>query len=626
MKTIRMISAVLFVIILNACIVACSDDDEKEITTVVVDENGKTSGDVKFVQIDDKNFYINDIKYTIKQGHLAVTGYDIGFSGHANILSELEYRGTTLKVLEISSDAFYNCTALTSISIPESVIEIGDHAFAQTSLKEITIPKNVKELYDGVIPESLNTITIGSTETIISEYALGRPKTLNIIFLSGEKLSGCILYGNVNSVVFPNSLKEIDWLNIYGVKSFEIPKTVTKINELVFLSSSLEYFSIPESVKEIGELHFVECPLLTGVSIPESVKKIGSLGFRSCTSLTSFTIPNSVASIGEWAFNGCTSLDSVVIPNSVTSIDDNAFEGCISLNSVTIPNSVTSIGGNVFTGCTSLASVVSLRETPCNIDKYSFYGINNNVILYVPVGCRKNYINNDNWKKYFKRIVEGTPDNIYYESIDLGLPSGTLWAACNIGASGPEDYGDYFAWGEIEGYNDGKKEFSWSTYKWCNGSENTLTKYNTNRDYGTVDKKTELDPEDDAAYVNWGPEWRMPSLEQLQELINSNYTTTSWTKLNGVYGCKITSKKNGNFIFLPTAGLVGESILDGITYLDGIGEWGFYWSRSLLIDSRYSRDCRAHCLWLDSYNSPNFYMDVGNRNCGQSVRPVRSPE
>lgn len=351
MKIIRIISAALFIIILSVGFVACRDDDEKEITTVRVDENGKTSSNVKFVQIDDKNFYINDIKYTIEQGHLAVTGYDIGFSGHANILSELEYRGATLKVLEIGSDAFYNCTALTSISIPESVIEIGDHAFAQTSLKEITIPKSVKELYDGVIPESLNTITIGSTETIISEYALGRPKTLNIKFLSGEKLSGCILYGNVNSVFFPNSLKDIDWLNIYGVKSFEIPKTVTKINELAFLSSPLETFSIPESVKEIGELHFVECPLLTGVSIPESVKKIGSLGFRNCTSLTSFTIPNSVTSIGEWAFFGCTSLDSVVIPNSVTSIDDNAFEGCISLNSVTIPNSVTSIGGNVFSGC-----------------------------------------------------------------------------------------------------------------------------------------------------------------------------------------------------------------------------------------------------------------------------------
>ena len=609
MKTIRMISAVLFVIILNACIVACSDDDEKEITTVVVDENGKTSGDVKFVQIDDKNFYINDIKYTIKQGHLAVTGYDIGFSGHANILSELEYRGTTLKVLEISSDAFYNCTALTSISIPESVIEIGDHAFAQTSLKEITIPKNVKELYDGVIPESLNTITIGSTETIISEYALGRPKTLNIIFLSGEKLSGCILYGNVNSVVFPNSLKEIDWLNIYGVKSFEIPKTVTKINELIFLSSSLEYFSIPESVKEIGELHFVECPLLTGVSIPESVKKIGSLGFRSCTSLTSFTIPNSVASIGELAFNGCTSLDSVVIPNSVTSIDDNAFEGCISLNSVTIPNSVTSIGGNVFSGCTSLASVVSLRETPCNIDKYSFYGINNNVILYVPVGCRKNYINNDNWKQYFKRIVEGTPDNIYYESIDLGLPSGTLWATCNIGATSPEDYGDYFAWGETEGYNSGKADFSWSTYKWYNGSYDSLTKYNTSSNWGSVDNKTELDLEDDAAYVNWGSEWRMPSLEQIQELINNSYTTKTWTTLNGVYGCKITSNSNGNYIFLPAAGYRSDSS-PGLA-----GSSGGYWARTL--DTSNPGSARGL-----AFNSEDIGTGRGGRCYGRSVRPV----
>ena len=129
--------------------------------------------------------------------------------------------------------------------------------------------------------------------------------------------------------------------------------------------------------------------------------------------------------------------------------------------------------------------------------------------------------------------------------VDLGLPSGTLWATCNIGANSPEEYGDYFAWGETEGYNSGKTSFNWLTYKWCKGSETTMTKYCGNSSYGYngfTDELTELDLEDDAAYVNWGPAWRMPSIEQCEELINSSYTTTDWTIQNGVYGRKITSK------------------------------------------------------------------------------------
>lgn len=416
MNNIRFIGVVLTIIIVSNVFVACSNDNdnvEDEITTVKIDENGKASGNVKFVQIDEHNFYINDIKYTITQGHLAVTGYDIGFSGHAEILSEIEYRGAKLNVLEIDADAFYNCSALTSISIPECVIEIGDHAFGKTSLKEITIPKNVKKLWDGVIPETLTSITIGSTETIISEYALSAPEILDIKFLSGEKLSGCLLYGNVNKIIFPNSLKEIGWLHLKYIKNFELPKTVIKINSLYFEDSPITSFPIPENVKEIGELCFGSCSSLTEVSIPESVQKIDKLRFYNCASLKSFVIPNCVSSICDNAFESCNSLNSITIPTSVTSIGNYAFEWCSGLTSITIPSSVTTIGDHAFYGCASLIFVISLRETPCNIGEYTFCEINDNATLYVPVGSRNNYVNNNNWKKYFKRIVEGTPDNIY---------------------------------------------------------------------------------------------------------------------------------------------------------------------------------------------------------------------
>lgn len=202
------------------------------------------------------------------------------------------------------------------------------------------------------------------------------------------------------------------------------------------------------------------------------------------------------------------------------------------------------------------------------------------------------------------------PDTVEY--VDLGLPSGTLWATCNVGANSPEEYGDYFAWGETEP----KSEYSWSTYKYCNGSTITphMTKYcNKSSDgyNGFTDTLTELLPEDDAATANWGSGWQMPSTAQQQELINSEYTTTTWTTLNGVNGRMIVSKSNGNHIFLPAAGFYEYTSL--YTY---IGTYGFYWSRSL--NTRNS----LHGRYLAVYSS---YIDTANyyRNVGQSVRPVR---
>ena len=207
--------------------------------------------------------------------------------------------------------------------------------------------------------------------------------------------------------------------------------------------------------------------------------------------------------------------------------------------------------------------------------------------------------------------VSGAPDA--HEFVDLGLPSGTLWATMNVGATSPEDYGDYFAWGETEGYKSGKSNFDWSTYKWCKGSETTMTKYCYNSSYGYngfTDNKTELDPEDDAAYVNWGSGWHMPSKAQFSELMNSSYTTTEWTTQNGVNGRKITSKTNGNSIFLPAAGCR----IDTSLYAAGSG--GHYWSRTL------SSDYPNSALGLD-FNSSVVRMYDGYRYYGRSIRPVR---
>ena len=122
----------------------------------------------------------------------------------------------------------------------------------------------------------------------------------------------------------------------------------------------------------------------------------------------------------------------------------------------------------------------------------------------------------DDEKEDNKKNVDDVEVNIIdgHEYVDLDLPSGTLWATCNVGAEKPEEYGDYFAWGETKT----KENYDWSTYKWCNGSEYELTKYCVSGRYGTVDNKTELLPEDDAATANWGSNWCMPTVEQIEEL------------------------------------------------------------------------------------------------------------
>lgn len=188
--------------------------------------------------------------------------------------------------------------------------------------------------------------------------------------------------------------------------------------------------------------------------------------------------------------------------------------------------------------------------------------------------------------------------------VDLGLS--VKWATCNLGAAKPEDYGDYYAWGETEP----KEDYSWSTYKWCNGLYSTITKYNTLSFYSTVDNKTVLEPEDDVAHVKLGGKWRMPTDAEWTEL----RTKCIWTwvtnyKGSGING-RLVEATNGNSIFLPAAGFRVD------TNLEGAGSAGCYWSSSLYTSI-------PEYAWLVSFRSGyvNRYYD-GYRYYGLSVRPV----
>ncbi len=210
---------------------------------------------------------------------------------------------------------------------------------------------------------------------------------------------------------------------------------------------------------------------------------------------------------------------------------------------------------------------------------------------------------------YTKAELESS-QNTTHEAVDLGLTSGTLWATTNVGADNPQDIGLFFAWGDTEGHGSDPADgymFSWENYKWgeVSGYDTFFTKYcsDSSRDKdGFTDGKFELDPEDDAAYVNWGNEWRMPSKQQLDELLNE----CTWTlaTIGDITGYKVKGP-NGNSIFLPTTGWrIDDMLLEG----------GAYWSRSGTPDDVGG----AFYLGWDEWG----FYEFGGRSDGQCVRPV----
>ena len=331
-----------------------------------------------------------NFEYSVRDdGTVEITGYS-GSVEKVDIPEKIDGKSVT----RIGDRAFYDCSSLASIMLPDGVTSIGDWAFYDcSSLTSITLPDGVTSIGDGAFYgcTSLASITIPDSVTEIGDFF-------------GSVFEGCT-----------------------SLASIKIPDSVTSILISTFQNcTSLKSITIPESVTFIGGSTFDGCTSLTSLVIPNSVTSIDDYAFSGCTSLTSITIPDNVTSIGDYVFLGCTSLTAInvatdnknyvsvngvlynkerttiicypagkkdknyTIIDGVTSIDWEAFSGCTNLTSITIPNSVTEIGYDAFSGCANLTSI-TIPDSVTSIDNYAFLGCTSLTAINVATG-NKNYV------------------------------------------------------------------------------------------------------------------------------------------------------------------------------------------------------------------------------------------
>lgn len=272
-------------------------------------------------------------------------------------------------------------------------------------------------------------------------------------------------------------------------------------------------------------------------------------------------------------------------------------------SSVKLQCTVTDDGGLEITErgvCWSIESNPSITDNKvlCDAGSGSYVaditGIETDSKYYV-----KAFAKNSLGLSYSVQVIVEIPSGIIagHQYIDLGLPSGTLWATCNVGAAFPEGYGNRYAWGEIEP----KDEFYWDNYKWCYGNMYELNKYCTNPTYssGTPDGKSKLDPDDDAASVVWGDSWRMPTYEEMSELYNQ--CSRTFVIRENVKGHLFTGP-NGRKIFFPVR--------------NNDTRYGYYWTSEL--NENYPYEAQSFVFEYDWQS----YLSGTNRCSGNQIRPV----
>jgi hypothetical protein len=261
-------------------------------------------------------------------------------------------------VTNIGDCVFADCVALSSVTLPNSVTSIGDRAFFSCySLTNLTIPNNVTSIGDQAFAEctALTNVAIGGSLGSLGNAVFADCTGLTAITVDTNSPA----FTSVAGILFDKRLATlIQYPAAKAGTSYAIPEGVTSIGpEAFYVCLDLASVTIPNSVTSIGDKAFSDCTALTNVAIGESVGSIGDAAFESCTRLASAALPNSVTSLGDYAFAWCPALTGLTLPNGVTNIGDYAFAGCAGLTGVTIPDTVAGIGSYAFAGCAGLSSL-----------------------------------------------------------------------------------------------------------------------------------------------------------------------------------------------------------------------------------------------------------------------------
>ncbi len=552
-------------------------------------------------------------------------------------------------IMTIGDSSFKKCITLSALNIPETVTSIGNNAFANcTKLGNVKICNS--------------SVTMGQKvfwgDSLLTKVDLGE----NVISIGKETFIGCNIetitipnsVSKISSDIFDSSLKELiiadgdsilifemnkrqgETPTYYSFNSFQNKKTphyVTYYEGVI--APAIEKLYLGRNIHYGPAEFYSSSQVQISSPIPNSVKTMTfGTGFTQLTK--GFTVTSRIyyyanSSDAEWgskSYVNCVKTKASIIPplleeiKIINQIPPKSYTDWVE-NKYTFPSNT-----NLFTA-----------------EQYK------NVKLYIPAGCLDEFKTAEIWENFLWIIqflqgdvngdisvdvadvativaiilgnsfitdaadvnCDGSIDiaditeivNIILNpddsrAVDLGLSSGLKWASYNVGATKPEEYGGYYAWGETEE----KSDYGWDTYKYCNGTHDSMTKYCTSNNYVAVDNKTTLEPADDVATVNWGGSWRMPTTEEQYELRDN--CTWTWTTLNGVNGYRVTGP-NGNSIFLPAAGYcVGRKV----SYR---GSYGCYWSSSL------------------ANSSSAYYLDTSSTSCGwgydsrcygRTVRPV----
>ena len=310
---------------------------------------------------------VNGIQYYLNGNNASVTkGGD--YKGDITIPATITYEGATYNVIDILSSAFYNCTELTSITLPSSIDQVLNWAFEGcTGLTTVTFPEGVRFISNSVFYNctNLTSVTFPESVTHIGDWVFEGCSSLKTVILPKEiEYFGRGVFfdcGSLTEVTLPegiNKIGESTFYNCSGLTSITIPLGVTSIENSAFADcAGLTSIMLPEGLEEIGECAFTYCGSLTSIDIPSSVTSIGAYAFNDCTSLESINIPKGVNTIEDYTFFYCTKLTSVTIPEGITAIGEYAFHLCISLDSLILPESLTHIGEMGISYCSKLTSI-----------------------------------------------------------------------------------------------------------------------------------------------------------------------------------------------------------------------------------------------------------------------------